>query len=167
MSTPMASTAALCARSAAVTSAEASADARWVYACRVSDIVPDTGCGVLVGTHQLAVFRLCDPHTGRERIHALDNVDPFSGTAVLSRGLTGDAGGDVYVASPMYKQRFSLATGRCLDDAAVQVRVHEVRVADGWILVARPGTPTLTEATVLDHGAPPPEPAPGAPTGGA
>lgn len=112
--------------------------AQWVYACRVADIVPDTGCGVLVGNHQLAVFRLWNPHTRAERIYAIDNVDPFSGAAVLARGLLGDAAGAPYVASPMYKQRFDLESGRCLDDASVSVRVHPVRIADGWILVARP-----------------------------
>ncbi len=110
---------------------------RWLYACRRSDIVANTGAAALVGGRQVALFRLLDPHTGEEHIHALDNIDPFSGAAVLARGLLGDASGEPYVASPMYKQRFALRDGRCLDDTGVAVQVHLVRVVDDWILVGR------------------------------
>jgi nitrite reductase (NADH) small subunit len=110
---------------------------RWVYACRRGDIIANAGAAVLVGGRQVALFRLCDPHSGAEQVHALDNIDPFSGAAVLARGLVGDAGGQPYVASPMYKQRFALRDGRCLDDPAVAVRVHAVRLVDDWILVGR------------------------------
>ena len=52
---------------------------------------------------------------GDGELHAIDNVDPCSGASVLSRGLVGDVDGVATVASPMYKQRFDLRTGRCLD----------------------------------------------------
>jgi nitrite reductase (NADH) small subunit len=35
----------------------------------------------------------------------------------------------------MYKQRFSLRTGRCLDDPAAAVTTHPVRVLDGVVQV--------------------------------
>jgi nitrite reductase (NADH) small subunit len=54
---------------------------------------------------------------------------------VLSRGIVGDRGGVPMVASPVYKQAFSLLDGRCLDDPAVSVPVHPVRVLDGWLQV--------------------------------
>ncbi len=57
------------------------------------------------------------------QLHAVDNVDPFSGASVLSRGIVGDAGGVPTVASPVYKQRFDLRTGRCLDDPST-ARAH-------------------------------------------
>jgi NAD(P)H-dependent nitrite reductase small subunit len=74
-------------------------------------------------------------------LFALDNVDPFSGASVLSRGLVGDAEGTATVASPMYKQRFDLRTGRCLDDASVSVATHDVVVASGWVCVRLGGPP--------------------------
>ncbi len=71
-------------------------------------------------------------------MYAIGNVDPFSKAAVLSRGIVGDRGGVPTVASPVYKQAFSLVTGQCLDDPAVRVPVYPVRIADGWLQVGLP-----------------------------
>ena len=54
----------------------------------------------------------------RRRVHAIGNHDPASDANVLSRGIVGDIGGELVVASPMYKQHFSLLTGRCLEEPA-------------------------------------------------
>jgi nitrite reductase (NADH) small subunit len=103
----------------------------WVDACHVDRLVPGRGVAVLLpGARQAALF--LQP-TGM--IYALDNLDPFSGAAVLSRGLTGDHGGEPTVASPLLKQVFSLRTGRCLDDDAVAVATYSVRVVDGVVRV--------------------------------
>jgi nitrite reductase (NADH) small subunit len=57
---------------------------------------------------------------------------------VLSRGIVGDRGGRVTVASPLLKQAFSLEDGSCLDDPRVSVPVYPVRVtADDHVQVAR------------------------------
>lgn len=61
-------------------------------------------------------------------VYAIGNRDPFTGAYVLSRGLLGSAGGRPFVASPLLKQRFDLATGACLDDDEVSVPVYAVRV---------------------------------------
>jgi nitrite reductase (NADH) small subunit len=82
---------------------------------------------------QVALFRT---HDGT--VHAIGNVDPFSGAAVLSRGIVGDRAGVPIVASPVFKQAFSLVTGECLDDAGVAVPVYPVRVSDGWLQVGLP-----------------------------
>ncbi|HEY3077036.1 MAG TPA: nitrite reductase small subunit NirD, partial [Burkholderiales bacterium] len=97
--------------------------------CRLDDIVPNTGVCALVGEEQVAVFRVGD------EIHAVGNRDPFSGASVLSRGIVGDLKGELVVASPLYKQHFSLASGRCIEDAAVQIPVYAARVEDGLVLV--------------------------------
>jgi nitrite reductase (NADH) small subunit len=68
-------------------------------------------------------------------VHAIDNFDPISGAAVLSRGIVGDRQGRPVVASPVYKQAFSLETGRCLDEPAQEVEVFTVRVTNGWVQV--------------------------------
>ncbi len=77
----------------------------WAAVCKLDDIVPNTGVCALVGGHQVAVFRLDD------RVYALSNHDPFSRANVLSRGIVGDIKGELVVASPVYKQHFSLASG--------------------------------------------------------
>ena len=89
----------------------------WLPVCPVDDIVPDTGVAALLGGRQIAVFRMRTD----DRIYAIDNRDPFSGANVLARGLVGDLQGERVVASPIYKQHFSLATGRCLEDASRNV----------------------------------------------
>ncbi|WP_425570828.1 nitrite reductase (NAD(P)H) small subunit, partial [Pseudonocardia adelaidensis] len=75
---------------------------------------------------------------GKVAVRAIGNVDPFSGAAVLSRGIVGDRGGVPVVASPVYKQAFSLVTGECLDDPGARVPVYPVRIADGWLQVGLP-----------------------------
>ena len=86
---------------------------------------------MLVDGHQVAVFLLSDGS-----LHAIDNHDPVSGANVLSRGLVGDRGGVALVASPIYKQGFELATGRCLDEPWLPVQAHHVAVSDGRVLVS-------------------------------
>ena len=98
--------------------------------CRLDDIVPNTGVAALVGGKQVAVFRLDD-----DSVHAIGNLDPFSRANVLSRGIVGDLNGELVVASPVYKQHFSLLTGRCMEDASVSVPVYRALVDDGDVLV--------------------------------
>ncbi|MDI4481504.1 nitrite reductase small subunit, partial [Moraxella osloensis] len=40
-----------------------------------------------------------------------------------------------YVASPMYKQRFDLATGKCIDDERVSLRSYPVKVNHGAVFI--------------------------------
>jgi nitrite reductase (NADH) small subunit len=103
----------------------------WVPVCRLDRIVPDTGVAAVVAGIQIAVFRLRDG-----QVHAIDNLDPCSGANVLSRGIVGDVGGRVFVASPIHKQRFDLRTGACLDLEKARVTCHPVRVVDGTVEVA-------------------------------
>jgi nitrite reductase (NADH) small subunit len=97
--------------------------------CRFDDIVPDTGVCALVEGEQVAVFRVED------EVYAVGNRDPFSNANVLSRGIVGDLKGELVVASPVYKQHFSLKTGRCVEDAAVRIPVYAARVEEGMVVV--------------------------------
>jgi nitrite reductase (NADH) small subunit len=98
----------------------------WTPACPRDRMIPGRGAAVLLPTgKQAAVFLLPDGS-----LHAICNIDPSCGAAVLSRGLVGDRSGEPTVASPLLKQVFSLRTGRCLDDEALGVRVYAVRVVD-------------------------------------
>lgn len=95
----------------------------WIPVCDASLLVPGRGVAVLLPDgRQVAVFS--DRHGG---VHAIGNRDPFTGAFVLSRGLTGSAGGRLYVASPLLKQRFDLTTGECLEDDSVSVPAYSAR----------------------------------------
>lgn len=106
----------------------------WTTACAYDHLIPGRGVGVMLDDGcQAALFRLDDGS-----LHAVGNIDPFSGAAVLSRGIVGDRAGRATVQSPILKQAFALDDGTCLDDANVSVPVYPVRVtADGRIQVGR------------------------------
>ncbi|SEN27984.1 nitrite reductase small subunit NirD [Actinacidiphila rubida] len=97
----------------------------WLAVCATADLEPGRGVAVLLPDGaQAAVFK---DSTGR--LYAIGNVDPFTGAGVLCHGLLGSAGGRPYVASPLLKQRFALADGRCLDDDAAAVASYPLRVS--------------------------------------
>ncbi|MGK7910564.1 MAG: nitrite reductase small subunit NirD [Synechococcus sp.] len=96
----------------------------WVPICPLDAIVPNTGVNALLGTEQVAIFRIGDT----EEVYATGNFDPFSQSFVMSRGIIGDRKGILKVASPLYKQNFNLKTGECLDNSAVNIPVYPVRV---------------------------------------
>ena len=106
-------------------------EAMAVRVCPLEDIVSNAGVAALVGGEQVAVFRLDD-----DSVHAIGNQDPFSGASVLSRGIVGDLNGERVVASPVFKQHFSLASGVCVEDPTVRIPVYAVHVEDGEVKVA-------------------------------
>ncbi|MBP6495355.1 MAG: nitrite reductase small subunit NirD [Psychrobacter sp.] len=122
--------------------------------CNLNDIIPETGVCALVDGKQIAIFR-----TKHNHLFALDNYDPFSQANVLSRGLIGgttvtnDAGIDeaiLYVASPIYKQRFNLATGQCLDDESIKLNTYQVALNDDDVVVQlEASSATLLEMDVV------------------
>ena len=104
----------------------------WTSACAYDYLIPNRGVGVLLpdGT-QVALFRLEDGS-----LRAVGNIDPFSGAAVMSRGIVGDRGGRPTVQSPIKKQAFALDDGSCLDDRDKALQVYATRVtADGQVEV--------------------------------
>lgn len=103
----------------------------WTDVCAVDDILPNTGVCALVQGRHVAVFRV-----GPDRFYAIDNIDPKSGASVLSRGLVGNLGEQIVVASPLYKNHFDLATGACLELPDCSVQAHSVRADGGRIQVA-------------------------------
>lgn len=106
----------------------------WVTACPYHRLIPGRGVGVLLDDgSQAALFRLDDGS-----LHALGNIDPFSGAAVISRGIVGDRAGRHCVQSPIKKQAFAFDDGSCLDDPRVSVPVYATRVTgDGQVQVGR------------------------------
>lgn len=112
----------------------------WVDVCALDDIFPDMGVCSLVAGRQVAVFRVGDA------VYAIGNYDPNSGANVLSRGIVGDLGGRLVVASPIYKQHFDLKTGECIEDAMASVRVYGARVVEGRVQVNAPSSPVKSVA---------------------
>lgn len=106
----------------------------WQEICTRSDLVSGSGVCALVAGEQIALFYL----PGEEPpLYALGNRDPIGGANVLSRGLVGDIGGRLVVASPLYKQHYDLQTGACLEDDTAQVQVYSVRLDGDSVLIAR------------------------------
>jgi len=102
----------------------------WMRVCKAGDILPYSGVAALILGRQVAIFRVLSDY------YAISDYDPFSGTYVLSRGIVGDRGGVVKVASPIYKQSFSLATGECLDDPSVKLPTYPVQVVDDVVYIS-------------------------------
>lgn len=99
---------------------------QWVHLCKKSDLIKDSGvCALLNGT-QIAVFYLSRPES---TIYAIDNFDPIGKANVMSRGIVGSLGDEPVVASPLYKQHFSLRSGQCLEQSEHQLAVYPVRVS--------------------------------------
>lgn len=105
---------------------------QWTTICPLERILPNTGVCALVNDRQIAVFRVGE---GQD-VYAIENYDPFSKAYVLARGIVGDRQGIPKVASPIYKQNFSLLTGECLDDSTVKLQTFLVQVLDGQVQVA-------------------------------
>jgi nitrite reductase (NADH) small subunit len=106
------------------------ATVRWVPVCPVASLEPDRGVAALIRGEQVAIFLLSDP----QEIYAVDNCDPYSGANVMARGLVGSVGDRPVVASPLYKERFDLADGTCLDGDQ-GLRTWSVRIVADWVEV--------------------------------
>jgi nitrite reductase (NADH) small subunit len=103
----------------------------WHDVCPAQLLIPNRGVAALFGEQQVAVFHLMPD----DEVYAIDNLDPFSGAAVLSRGIIGSVGDTVTVASPVFKQRFDLRTGTCLEDPDVRITTFPARVHEGRVQV--------------------------------
>ncbi|EFF82641.1 nitrite reductase [NAD(P)H], small subunit [Acinetobacter haemolyticus ATCC 19194] len=104
---------------------------QWIDVCHLDDITPNTGVGALIAGQSVALFRVGN----EKRIYALSNKDPFSQANVMARGIIGDLQGERVIASPIYKQHFSLATGRCLEDKDQKLSVFPTKIENGRVWV--------------------------------
>ena len=102
---------------------------RWQSICKLEAILPATGVCALVGGEQVAIFR---PRADEE-LYAISNIDPFAQASVLSRGIIAEHQQELWVASPLKKQRFRLSDGLCMEDEQFSVKHYEARVKDGTV----------------------------------
>ena len=105
----------------------------WTTVCNISDLVDNSGVCALVtvadsgeaaNDKQIAIFSLPEQP---EKVFAVDNYDPIGKANVLYRGITGCNQGEPMVASPLYKQQFSLKTGQCLQEEA-SITAYQARI---------------------------------------
>lgn len=105
---------------------------QWTTLCQQSDLVPHSGVAALHNSEQIALFYL----PGKtDQIFALSNYDPVAKANVIARGLVGDIEGRLMIASPLYKQRYDLQSGECLDAEELRLKRWEVRLREGIVEV--------------------------------
>ena len=105
---------------------------QWIDICPIEDLQADSGVCALVENTQVALFYM----PKEQAVYAVNNYDPFGKIHVLSRGLLGDIQGEPMVASPLYKQHFSLLTGQCFEDETVSIAVYQVRIENNRVEVS-------------------------------
>ena len=108
----------------------------WRTICDSSDLVKDSGiCALLANEagneEQIAIFHL--PNS-EDKIYAVGNYDPIGKANVLYRGIVGCIADEPVVASPLYKQHFSLKTGRCLQEEQ-SISVYPIRIENEQVQV--------------------------------
>ena len=104
--------------------------------CNADDLVKNSGVCALIEQggeeQQVALFYI--PNS-EQKVFAISNWDPIGNANVLSRGIVGSIGEELVVASPLYKQHFSLTTGQCLEEDA-SVKTFEVSIEDDAVYIA-------------------------------
>ena len=103
--------------------------------CPLHELPVERGVAALVGGEQVALFRTHD-----DAVFAVQQLDPYCGAHVISRGIVGTRGAVPTVASPMYKQVFDLRSGECLDPVGrelLALRTWPVLVRAGVVHVGR------------------------------
>ncbi|WDE11484.1 nitrite reductase small subunit NirD [Thalassomonas haliotis] len=103
----------------------------WHTVCHKQDLIADAGiCALINRDEQVAIFLI-----NNEQVYSIANWDPIGRANVLSRGITGDEQGEIFVASPLYKQRYSLTSGHCLDDDSITVRHYPTRIENEQVQI--------------------------------
>ena len=111
---------------------------RWVRVCALDDLEIERGRAALLRDTQIALFVLRGHDGAPGRVHAVSNLDPYSGAHVISRGIVGSRDDVPTVASPMYKQVFDLRTGDSPDTQGAEprsLRVWPVAIDGDHVLV--------------------------------
>jgi nitrite reductase (NADH) small subunit len=111
----------------------------WRTICGTSDLVKDSGISALLVNEensagedeQIAIFHI---PSSEEKIYAVGNYDPIGQANVLYRGLVGCIDDEPVVSSPLYKQHYSLKTGRCLQEEKT-ISVYDIRIENEQVQV--------------------------------
>ncbi len=101
--------------------------------CSTEDLIENSGICALVDDQQVAIFYL--PKT-EKKVFAVSNWDPLGKANVISRGIVGDLKGTLVVASPLYKQHYSLESGICLEDSSAKLATYEIKIEGDQVIIA-------------------------------
>ncbi|MCS5559596.1 MAG: nitrite reductase small subunit NirD [Oceanospirillaceae bacterium] len=96
----------------------------WLSVCTTDDLLAGGGVCVLIGKQQVALF--LEP--SKAQVFAVSNLDPMLHVESVSRGLMGGIDGQTYVATPLLKHRYELATGRSLDGGDQHLKCWPARI---------------------------------------
>jgi nitrite reductase (NADH) small subunit len=103
----------------------------WITVCSDTDLVTNSGVCALLNEQQIALFKLKVDND--EQIFAVSNWDPIGKANVLYRGLLGSVKDAKVIISPLYKQRYCLESGQCLDNDAIKLIVYPVRIEQNQV----------------------------------
>lgn len=113
--------------------AQENLNAQWHDICHVDDLVTNSGVCALIAGQQVAIFYV--QIDGEINCYAISNWDPVGEANVLYRGIVGTLQDKVVVASPLYKEHYDLATGKCLERDDISVSTYPVRVDQDRLFV--------------------------------
>ncbi|WP_414121536.1 nitrite reductase (NAD(P)H) small subunit [Corynebacterium nuruki] len=118
---------------------------RRLTVCRADDLEDNLGVAVLLPDgSQAALFRIPaddvddaanGDYTDEPVFFAVSNTDPYTGAAVISRGIVGEHDGHPTVASPLLKQSFSLTDGTSTAGDGRDLPVYPVEIVDGDVIL--------------------------------
>jgi NAD(P)H-dependent nitrite reductase small subunit len=103
----------------------------WLDLCSINDLVANSGVCALLKEEQVALFYL----PNEQKVYAVGQYDPFGNANVMSRGIIGSKQGQLFVASPLYKQHFLLEDGSCLEDEAVSLPVWKTQIINERVMI--------------------------------
>jgi nitrite reductase (NADH) small subunit len=103
----------------------------WITVCSDKDLVTNSGVCALLNEQQIALFKI--KRANNEQIFAVSNWDPIGKANVLYRGLLGSVQDKKVIVSPLYKQRYCLESGQCLDDDTLKLIVYPVRIEQNQV----------------------------------
>ncbi|MFC4700112.1 nitrite reductase small subunit NirD [Glaciecola siphonariae] len=119
-----------------MTSAVNKQASQWHKVCHLSELVINSGVCALVQGQQIALFALKTAKTEAPSVYALSNFDPIGLANVMSRGIIGSIQGEPVIASPLYKQHYSLLSGKCLEQSEYALEVYDTHIIDEWLHVS-------------------------------
>lgn len=103
----------------------------WFDLCSINDLVDNSGVCALFKEQQIALFYL----PTKQKVYAVGQYDPFGNANVMSRGIIGSKQGQLFVASPLYKQHFLLEDGSCLEDETVSLPVWKTQIINERVMI--------------------------------
>ncbi|WP_319381866.1 nitrite reductase small subunit NirD [Thiomicrorhabdus sp.] len=103
--------------------------ADFIKVCGENDLVENSGVAALIDDQQLALFYI------DSQVYITSNTDPIREAEVMSRGMVGDRDGELFVASPLHKECYSLISGVCLDKEGYSLSIFPGKIEDGFVWV--------------------------------